>query len=357
MNVLNQVYLENDVLTWLQALFITAIVLFLFRLLKAFVFKKIKAFAEKTNTKIDDLIADLVKKTNNFFLIILSVYIGLGVLKLSEYFMFWASRIAIVVLFLQIALWGNTIINYWIFKGLQRKKDIDAKASSAFGVLSFFARLTLWSILILIILDNMNFDISPLIASLGVGGVAVALATQKILGDIFCSLAILLDKPFVVGDFIVVDQFRGVVEYIGVKTTRLRSLQGEQIVISNADLLASRIQNFKRMTERRVLFNIGVTYETPYEKLKMIPDIIKDIIDSIEAARFDRAHFKQYGDFALIYEIVYYVASGDYKRYMDIQQRLNLEVYKRFEELNIEFAYPTQTLYINKAIHPENSAG
>jgi len=169
-----------------------------------------------------------------------------------------------------------------------------------------------------------------------------------ILGDLFASISIVLDKPFVIGDFIIVDNFLGSVEHVGLKTTRLRSVSGEQLVMSNSDLLKSRIRNYKRMYERRILFTIGVTYQTPLEKLKLIPNIIKDIIESQDEARFDRVHFKEYGNFSLNFEIVYWVQSPDYAIYMNIQQAINLEIYQRFEEQGIEFAYPTQTLFMAK---------
>jgi len=193
----------------------------------------------------------------------------------------------------------------------------------------------------------MGVDITALIAGLGIGGIAVALALQNVLGDLFASLSIVLDKPFVIGDFIIVDDLLGTVEHIGLKTTRVRSLFGEQLVFSNSDLLNSRIRNYKRMHERRIVFSLGVTYQTPYEKLAAIPDIIREIIELQEQVRFDRAHFKEYGDFALEFEIVYYMLVPDYNAYMDTQQAINLALYERFEKEGISFAYPTQTLYVS----------
>jgi small-conductance mechanosensitive channel len=192
------------------------------------------------------------------------------------------------------------------------------------------------------------------VAGLGIGGIAVALAIQNILGDLFASLSIALDKPFVIGDFIIVDQLLGTVEHIGLKTTRIRSLSGEQIVFSNADLLNSRIRNYKRMYERRVVFSIGVTYQTPYEKLASIGTTLKEIIESQPDVRFDRAHFREYADSSLNYEVVYYVKSPDYNRYMDIQQAINLEIYRRFQDGGIEFAYPTRTLYLQDTLDDES---
>ncbi len=199
-----------------------------------------------------------------------------------------------------------------------------------------------------LVLDNLGVNITTLVAGLGVGGIAIALAVQNILSDVFCSVAILVDKPFQVGDFIIVGDMMGTVEKIGIKTTRVRSLSGEQLVFSNADLVNSRIRNYKRMQERRVVFSFGVIYQTPADKLEHIPAMVKEIIESVDQARFDRTHFKQFGDSSLDFECVYYVLSRDYNLYMDIQQKINLELFTRFEKEGIEFAYPTRTLYISK---------
>ena len=196
------------------------------------------------------------------------------------------------------------------------------------------------------ILDNLGFNITALVASLGIGGIAVALAVQNILGDIFASLSIALDKPFVIGDFIIVEDVLGTVEYIGLKTTRLRSLSGEQIVFSNVDLLKSRIRNYKRMFERRVVFTIGVVYQTAHATLERIPALVRSIVEQQPKTRFDRAHFKEYGDSALVFEVVYFVLDSDYNIYMDIQQAINLAIFRRFQVKGIEFAYPTRTLHV-----------
>ena len=210
-------------------------------------------------------------------------------------------------------------------------------------------RIILWSLVLLLVLDNLGINITALVAGLGVGGIAIALAVQTILGDLFASLSIVLDKPFVIGDFLIIDDYMGGVEYVGLKTTRLRSLSGEQLVLSNSDLLNSRIRNFGRMYERRVPFNLGVTYQTPREKLVKIPEIIREAVRKQDKTRFDRSHFKEYGDFALVFESVYYVLGPDYNEYMDIQQAINLHIHERFEQEGIEFAYPTQTVFMQKA--------
>lgn len=187
---------------------------------------------------------------------------------------------------------------------------------------------------------------TALVAGLGVGGIAVALAAQNILGDLFASLTIVFDKPFLIGDFIIVGEHLGTVEHIGLKTTRLRSLTGEQLVFSNTDLLNSRIRNFKRMQERRIVFTIGVSYGTPYHAIAAIPGIIRNIVEDTAQVRFDRAHFKEYGTYSLNFEVVYWVLSPEFALYMDIQQQINLEIFRRFEEEGIQFALPMQNLYL-----------
>jgi small-conductance mechanosensitive channel len=202
--------------------------------------------------------------------------------------------------------------------------------------------------LALIALDNIpGVEVDTLVASLGIGGVAAALAVQNILSDLFASLSIALDQPFEIGDFIVFGGDMGTIERIGIRSTRVRSLSGEQLVISNTDLLDSRIHNYKRMAERRVVFSFGVVYETPPELLARIPGIVEEIIAQQGQTRFDRAHLKEFGDFSLNFEAVYYVLAPEYGTYMDIQQAINLALHARFEREGIEFAYPTQLVYLD----------
>jgi len=206
----------------------------------------------------------------------------------------------------------------------------------------------LWATGAVFILDNMGLHISTLVAGLGIGGVAIALAAQAVLGDLFSSFAILIDKPFKVGDFIIIGDYLGAVEHIGIKTTRIRSLSGELLVFSNSDLTNSRIRNYKLMEKRRVVFKFGVIYQTTLERLKSIPPMIKEIVENIDLASFDRAHFFSYGNSSLDFEVVYYIQGNDYNLYMDIQQKINLKIFEKFKEKGIEFAYPTRTLYVNK---------
>jgi len=207
----------------------------------------------------------------------------------------------------------------------------------------------IWVVGFVFLLDNLGFEISAVIAGLGIGGIAIALAAQAILGDLFSYFVIFFDRPFEIGDFVNLGgEFVGTIEYIGIKTTRIRSLSGEQIVASNTDLTNSRVRNFKRMERRRVVFKLGVIYQTTAEQLEEIPKIVREIIESKEDTVFDRGHFAAYGDFSLNFEFVYFIIGPDYVKYMDTQQKINMEIYRTFENKGIEFAYPTQTLFVSK---------
>jgi small-conductance mechanosensitive channel len=212
--------------------------------------------------------------------------------------------------------------------------------------MNILARVTIWGLLAILLLQNIGVKIDALIAGLGVGGLAIAFAAQVVLEDVFCYFTIFLDRPFEIGDFIVSGEQMGTVEHIGVKTTRLRTLEGEQLILSNKDLTGSRIRNYKTMEQRRVLFTLGVTYQTSAETLAEIPAILRQIVDGVEGASFTRAHFFSFGDSSLNFEVVYYVLSSDYDRYMDVRHRINLQIKAVFDQRGIDFAYPTQTLFV-----------
>jgi len=256
------------------------------------------------------------------------------------------DNLLIAGLIFQGGVWGSVLITSLLNAYQERVLKNDPRAVTTINILGIFTKLTLWSIALLLILDNIGIDVTALVAGLGIGGVAVALAAQNILGDLFSSLSIMLDKPFVVGDFITVDDYMGTVEYVGLKSTRIRSLSGEQLVLSNSDLLKSRIRNYGRMFERRVLFTIGVTYETSRDKLKRVPTIIRKAIEAQHDTRFDRSHFMKYGDYALMFETVFFVLTPDYNTYMDIQETIFFDIHEAFEQEGIEFAYPTQRIYV-----------
>jgi small-conductance mechanosensitive channel len=346
MELLGTNYLGNTIQVWVIALALTAASLAALTAVRRVLAASLRARADRTDADLDDLLADLVKRTRWYFLIALALLCGFLVLDLPPRPARLVQSVAVLVWLLQIGVWGSGLVAHMIRRYVRVKMDYDTAAATTISAFGFVARLALWTIILFLALDNLGIDITALVAGLGVGGIAVALALQNILGDLFASFSIVLDKPFVIGDFIVVDDYLGTVEYIGLKTTRVRSLSGEQIIFSNSDLLSSRIRNYKRMAERRATFTIGVTYETPLEKLEAIPGMIRQAIENQAQTRFDRAHFKSYGDFALLFEVVYYVLTPDYAAYMNAQQAVNLELFRRFHEAGIEFPYPTQTLHL-----------
>lgn len=257
-----------------------------------------------------------------------------------------ARKVVTIVFFWQAGLWASTAVVAWLDHRRKATLEDDRAAAGSIGIIRFVARVLIWAMVLLVTLDNLGVDITALVAGLGIGGIAVALALQNVLGDLFASLSIALDQPFVIGDFLAVGEHLGTVEAIGIKSTRLRSLTGEQIVMSNADLLASRLRNYGRMYERRVVFSLGVAYETPRDKLRRIAPLIREIVEARDGVRYDRAHFAGYGPYSLDFEVVYHVLSADYGHYMDAQQDINFRIHEAFEALGVEFAYPTQTLWI-----------
>ena len=321
-------------------------VLLVLRLVEQVLIVRADRLAQKTHTIIDDVVTGALRKTKLLYLVVVSVFAGSAVLSLPPNVRSILWKVTIVATLIQAGIWLSAALRVWLEK--YRKDEADGANRMTMNALSFLGRLVLWTTIVLLVLDNLGVDVTALVAGLGIGGVAIALAVQNILGDLFASLSIILDKPFVLGDFVVVGDMAGSVEHIGIKTTRIRSISGEQLVFSNADLLGSRIRNFGRMKQRRVVFTLGVTYQTAAEQLEMIPSIIREVVDAQENARFDRSHFASYGDFSLNFETVYYVESADYALHMDVQQAINLALYRRFADQNIEFAYPTQTLFVEK---------
>ena len=341
-------FLGNSLLSWLYAslaFFLTAVGA---RLLLSSLIRRLSVFAERTQTKLDDVAVNLIRQTKWWILAIIGVYAATRFLEMPERPRDWIQGAASVALIIQIGIWISGMIAVWVENSRQRRLVSSPAAATGLYAIGIVGRIILWSLVLLLILDNLGVNVTALVASLGVGGVAVALAVQNILGDLFASFSIIFDKPFVVGDFLVIDKHMGSVEHVGLKTTRLRSLTGEQLIFSNSDLLGSRIQNYGRMKERRVAFEIGVTYETPRDKLERIPQLLKAAIEKQSRTRFDRAHFKAYGQFSLVFETVYYVHTPDYNVYMDIHQAVNLDIHEKFEQEQIEFAYPAQTLFIRR---------
>jgi small-conductance mechanosensitive channel len=328
----------------------------LLKLLFRIVRGRLESLSKKTATVVDDIIAKTLGATRTSLLLLVSVWVGARLVGTGEYAVYM-NRGLLIVLVVQFALWANRGVGAYIEYYSDAHRESDPSSVLAFQGMSFVVRLLVWSIAVMMVIDNLGYDVTALVAGLGIGGVAIALAVQNILGDLFASLSIVLDKPFVIGDFIIVDDLMGVVEKIGVKTTRLRSLSGEQLIFANSDLLNSRVRNYKRMFERRVVFGFGVLYQTTPDQLEAIPPLVKDIIEDLDETRFDRAHFKGFGDSSLDFEVVYYVLTPDYNAYMDSQQAINLALCRAFAERGVEFAYPTRTLFIERGDEQAAEAG
>jgi small-conductance mechanosensitive channel len=345
--VLNQEYFRNRVGDYLVFLAILAAGFLIIPLLRRIILWRLRRWAETTTTRVDDFLIDIFRK----MLVPLAYYgvffLATGHLTINRVL---EKIIEVAGIFLLTFLSAQFLIAVARFTLRLYDEQVEKDSSRERALKGFMTliRVVVWGLATVFLLDNLGFRINSVIAGLGIGGIAVALAAQNILGDLFAYMTIMFDRPFELGDFIIVGEYMGVVDRLGVKTTRIRSLGGEQIVMSNKDLTDSRVRNYKRMERRRVVFRLGVTYQTPYESLKDIPGIIADVIREIEDTAFDRAHFFSYGDFSLVFEVVYYVLGNDYTKYMDIQQRINLRIHEEFEMRKVEFAYPTQTVYLNR---------
>jgi small-conductance mechanosensitive channel len=340
----NKIIMGNSVLNWVIAIGIIVISFAAIRIGRSIFIKRIKAWAAKTSNSLDDFFVMLAEKTLFPVLYIGAVYFGVGYLTLNTK---TASVLHVAVLLVSTFFVIRAItsaLNYFINSAITASDGAGENKKQARGII-IIVNIVIWVLGIVFLVNNLGYDITSVITGLGIGGIAIALAAQTILGDLFNYFVIFFDKPFEIGDFIIVDDKMGVVEYIGVKSTRLRTLSGEQLICSNTNLTNSRVHNYKRMEKRRVVFSIGVTYDTDTNKIENIPAILRDIIDSQKSStQFDRAHFSGFGDFSLNFEAVYYILSADYNLYMDVQQEIYLSILKTFKKEGIEFAYPTQTL-------------
>lgn len=351
-NILDQVFLGNTVKDYLISLIAFVIVAIILWVFKRFFINRLKKIAKKTKTEIDDVLIKCLQLINWPLYLAIAlwvafkfIYVAPNINKIYNYFV---TIIIIYYVVKIIIVW----INYFT-DNITKKRVEEGRATDA-GIIKLINNILkgiLWSIAILILLDNFGVNITTLIAGLGIGGIAIAFALQAILGDVMASFSIYFDRPFEIGDYIVTGDIAGNVKKIGIKSTKIDSLTGEEIIIPNKDLGNSRVRNYKRMQKRRILFTLRVTYETPLEKLKMIPDIITKIVNENEICNLDRVNFYKFGDYSLIFEVVYYVLDPDYKVYMDIQQKINFEIKESFEKEGIEFAYPTHTLFVNPSIN------
>jgi small-conductance mechanosensitive channel len=347
MEFLDQTYLGNTLLDYAIAIGIFIGGMIIINIFKRIILKRMKTWADKTETRIDNFIITGIEKSIVPLLYFGAFYVGVTTLTLTPKLVRVIEVISLFLLTFFVIRFISSSIMFSLHHFMKKQDRGEEKVRQLRGM-TVLINIMIWTIGLVFLMDNLGFDISAVIAGLGIGGIAIALAAQAILGDLFSYFVIFFDRPFEVGDFILVGDKVGTIEYTGIKTTRIRALSGEQLVFSNTDLTNSRIHNFKKMERRRVVFKLGVIYQTPAEKLAEISSLVKEIIEKQPDADFDRGHFASYGDFSLNFEFVYFVNGPDYVRFMDTQQRINLEIYQAFEKRGIEFAYPTQTLYMNK---------
>jgi len=338
-------FLGIPALEWLYAVVAAIVTYLVLSWLLRFVVARLESFAKRTRTQYDDIAVLILKSTNHLTLVTAALLTAVNVLSIPDKWSMRLGHLWFAVIGFQVASWLNRGVGLWTVRRVSPDGAI-AHNPVITTMIAWIARTLLWTILLLAILANVGVNITAFVASLGVGGVAVALAVQNILGDLFASLAIGLDKPFEIGDFIVFGDVAGSVEHIGLKTTRIRSLSGEEIVCGNNNLLKITIHNYKRMRERRILFGFGVTYDATAEQLRRVPPLVKKAVESAGHTRFDRAHFKGFGASSLDFEVVYFVTDPDYNLYMDIQQSINLALLDELGRIGLQFAFPTHTVHL-----------
>ncbi|MGV8879740.1 MAG: mechanosensitive ion channel family protein [Sphingobacteriaceae bacterium] len=351
--IFDTLILGNTVYNLIVAL---AIILGLFLIIKIFKFvviRRLKSWTSVTNTDWDNFAVHLVESSVVPLIYVSAIYFSLKTLTLNVKF----DSIIHVAYMIAFAFFVIKMISAafkkFVYSFIRREENSEDKEKQAGGLI-VIANVIIWILGIIFLIDNLGYNVTTLIAGLGVGGIAIALAAQAVLGDLFSYFVIFFDRPFEIGDFVVVGDKNGTIEYIGIKTTRIRTLSGEQLICSNTDLTNSRLHNFKRMQRRRIVFSLGVTYQVSHEQLAEIPGLVKQIITSKPQLQFDRGHFSGYGDFSLKFEFVYLVLDPDYTVYMDNQQAVYLDIFAAFEKRGIEFAYPTQTLFVNKQTGDES---
>jgi len=308
--------------------------------------RRLGTIAARTTTQIDDLVVEIVRRTRPYFLLLLAAHVAARVVPPSGQFAIAFRALSVIVVLLQAGVWGNGLIGFGADHYVRQRAADDVGMRTTIQALGYGLRFALWALLVVTALQNFGVDVTALLTGLGIGGVAIALAVQNILGDLFAALAIVLDKPFVVGDAITVDTISGTVEHVGLKTTRIRSLSGEQVIIANNDLLRSKIRNYKRMEHRRAVFTIDVTYDTPADAVARIPAIVRQVIEAQPKAKFDRCHFLTFAESSLRLETVYFILDADYTVYADTQHAINLDIMRRFGAEHIEFASPSRTVFL-----------
>ena len=348
MPILSVQFLGNALMDWLKAILLSTVVFFMIKLLKTILISKFSTLAEKTKHDVDDIFLKIIEQTKDIIVLFICIYFGTQVLTLGEGWNDMIAKIFYIVLALQIGFWLGGVINFLVASKMQRETD-DQKEQTAVHAFGLFGKIVIWVIVGLVAVQNITgMNLDALIASIGIGGIAIGLAVQNILKDIFASLSIFLDKPFLVGDYIVVDQIGGTVENIGIKSTRIRTLLGEEVVFTNSDLLESRVHNYRKLERRREVMKVGVSTETPIAMLEKLPGLFENAISKQEYATFDRAHLTEFADYTFMYEIVYFIESASYVDYMDTKQAVHLEILRQLNDQKVVLPYPTHMIIQSK---------
>jgi small-conductance mechanosensitive channel len=345
--ILETIYYRNTVQNYLIALAIIVVGISIIRLFRKSLLNRLKKWTATTETKFDDYLISGIEKFGLPIFNFVIIYFALHYLTFSERVEKWIGNALVVVFAFYAVRMLSSFVQLSLESFIRSKEDGEEKVKQLGGIM-LIVNAMLWSIGLLFIFNNFGYDVTAIVAGLGIGGIAIALAAQNILGDLFNYFVIFFDRPFEVGDFITVDDKKGTVEYIGLKTTRVKSITGEQLIFSNSDLTNSRIHNFKRMDRRRIVFAFGVIYQTPPHLLEKIPSLVRSIVEAQPTVTFDRAHLQKFAPSSLDYEVVYFVENSEYNQYMDIQQTINMQIFKTFAAEGIQFAYPTQTVFLSK---------
>jgi small-conductance mechanosensitive channel len=332
---------------WLIAGVIGALVWAGLWILRDLIASRYEKYSSAKKPTLIRLIAYLIGNTKQILFLAVALDVARTSITLPEQIQRSVSKVVMILVLIQVGLWAGRAVRFYL-EMKERERGADRVFAGSLGVINFVARMLIWSLVILVALDNLGVNITALLAGLGVGGVAVALALQNVLGDLFASLSIALDKPFVIGDNLTIDTFIGKVEHIGIKTTRLRSESGEQIILSNADILKSRVRNFSRLADLRILATIRLTYDTPSDKLKEMPRLLENIVREHAQARFERCHFKTLGESSFLFELSYFVLQPSVNPVLDLQQAVNFRIVDELRRLGVEFAYPAQLVLFDR---------
>jgi len=341
---LDRIVFGNPLSDWLIAVASALGIVLLVFAIKRLLIRMLANSERPRATRMDRALIDAVESTKPWLIVFVSFYFASQYLELGKKVEVKLDLVITVAVLLQIGLWISALLDFWVATSRMRAEHTNLAAATSLAALSFIGKLLLWLVMLLFILDNLGINVTALVASLGIGGIAVALAVQNILGDLFASLSIVIDKPFVIGDSIVVDTFSGTVEHVGLKTTRVRSDTGEQLIFSNSDLLKARLRNYKRMHERRVLLNFDIDFATAPDIIETIPGLLTEIVAAQPQTRVDRSHLKALVGGAYQFEIVYWMLDPAYKLYMDTRQTILLAIVRRFDADGIHFSFPSQVL-------------